>query len=131
MGFELTNLVVIGTDCTCSCKSKYHTITTTTVPAFVGNLSWIVMGTFWKNHLFDQIRRCWRYLSIVYLLIKDILIECKHMKEVKSLKPWWRFIWFGQILKFDAFFIWVPFHIAFMRKFKKKEINYSLSLKTK
>ena len=30
-GFEFT-IVVIGTDCTCSCKSKYHTITTTTAP---------------------------------------------------------------------------------------------------
>jgi hypothetical protein len=29
-GFELTTLVVPGTDCTCSCKSNYHTITTTT-----------------------------------------------------------------------------------------------------
>jgi len=29
-GFELTTLVVIGTDCTCSCKSNYHMITTTT-----------------------------------------------------------------------------------------------------
>ena len=27
-GFELTMLVVIGTDCTGSCKSKYHTIMT-------------------------------------------------------------------------------------------------------
>ena len=31
--FELTTLVVIGTDCICSCKSNYHTITATTVPA--------------------------------------------------------------------------------------------------
>ena len=30
--FELTTFVVIGTDCTCSCKSNYHTITTTTAP---------------------------------------------------------------------------------------------------
>ena len=30
MGVELTNLVVIDTDCICSCKSNYHTITTTT-----------------------------------------------------------------------------------------------------
>ena len=30
-GFELTTSVVIGTDCIeCSCKSNYHTITTTT-----------------------------------------------------------------------------------------------------
>jgi nitrate reductase gamma subunit len=31
-GFELTILVVIGIDCTGSCKSNYHTITTTTAP---------------------------------------------------------------------------------------------------
>jgi len=30
--FKLTTLVVIGTDYTGSCKSKYHTITTTTDP---------------------------------------------------------------------------------------------------
>jgi hypothetical protein len=29
-GFELTTLVVIGTDYTGSCKSNYHAITTTT-----------------------------------------------------------------------------------------------------
>jgi hypothetical protein len=29
---RLTTTVVIGTDCTCSCKSIYHTIKTTTVP---------------------------------------------------------------------------------------------------
>ena len=33
MGFELTTLVMIGTDCTGSYKSNYHTITTTTAPA--------------------------------------------------------------------------------------------------
>ena len=31
-GFELTTLVVIGTDCISSCKFNYHTITTTTAP---------------------------------------------------------------------------------------------------
>jgi hypothetical protein len=31
-GFELTNLVVTCTDCTCSCKSNYHTIITMTAP---------------------------------------------------------------------------------------------------
>ena len=31
-GFELTTLVVIGTDCIGSCKSNYHTITATTAP---------------------------------------------------------------------------------------------------
>ena len=28
--FELTTLIVIGTDCTSSCKSNYHMITATT-----------------------------------------------------------------------------------------------------
>ena len=32
VGFELTTLVVIGTDCIGSCKSNYHMITTTTTP---------------------------------------------------------------------------------------------------
>ncbi len=32
VGFELTTLVVIGTDCTGSCKSNYHMITITTAP---------------------------------------------------------------------------------------------------
>jgi hypothetical protein len=32
VGFEHKNVMVIGTACTCSCKSNYHTITTTTVP---------------------------------------------------------------------------------------------------
>ena len=31
-GFELTTLVVIGTDCTGSCKFNYHNITYTTTP---------------------------------------------------------------------------------------------------
>jgi hypothetical protein len=31
-GFELTTLVVIGIDCTGSCKSYYHTIMTTMAP---------------------------------------------------------------------------------------------------
>ena len=34
-GFELTTLVVIGSDCTGSCKSNYHMITTTTVRPIV------------------------------------------------------------------------------------------------
>ena len=36
-GFELTMLVVIGTNCIGSCKSNYHTITTTT-------FSWFCLG---------------------------------------------------------------------------------------
>ena len=37
-GFELTTLVVIGTDCIGSFKSNYHTITTTTAPVDIKTL---------------------------------------------------------------------------------------------
>jgi hypothetical protein len=33
-GFELTTLVMIGTGCTGSCQSNYHTITTTMMDSF-------------------------------------------------------------------------------------------------
>ena len=36
VGFELTMLVVIVTDCTGSCKSNYHTITRMTAPNSIG-----------------------------------------------------------------------------------------------
>ena len=36
-GFELSTLVVIGTDCIGSCKSNYQTITTMTVPSLIGS----------------------------------------------------------------------------------------------
>ena len=35
VGFEITTLVVIGADCTGSCKFNYHTIATTTVPIYI------------------------------------------------------------------------------------------------
>ena len=44
-GFELTTLVVIGTDCTGSCKSNYHMITTTTAPINIEKRK----KTFWKK----------------------------------------------------------------------------------
>ena len=37
--YELKTLVVIGTDCIGSCKSNYHTITTTTAPKNTSNIS--------------------------------------------------------------------------------------------
>jgi hypothetical protein len=37
-GFKLPTLVVIGTDCTSSCKSSYHMIMTTTTPIKMYNL---------------------------------------------------------------------------------------------
>jgi len=42
-GFELTTLVVIDTDCICSCKSNYDMFTTTTSPLHVVSLRFYYM----------------------------------------------------------------------------------------
>ena len=45
MKFELTTLVVIGTDCIGIYKSNYHMITTTMAPAyFEGMLNYEIIG---------------------------------------------------------------------------------------
>ena len=41
-GFELTTLMVIGTDCTCSCKSNNHTIA---VPKML-YMDWVVLCVY-------------------------------------------------------------------------------------
>jgi hypothetical protein len=46
--FELTTLVVIGTDCTGSCKSNYHRITTTTAPSKCKKYFYFTMFTQWN-----------------------------------------------------------------------------------
>jgi hypothetical protein len=56
-GFQLTTLEVIGTDCTDSCKSNYHTITTTMARILCGSIEWynprtICFSLSKKNHLF-------------------------------------------------------------------------------
>jgi len=45
LGFELTPLVVIGTDYIDSCKSNYHTITTTTAPQMSIDVLTIYLNT--------------------------------------------------------------------------------------
>jgi hypothetical protein len=49
MGFELTTLVVIGTDCTGSCKSNYHTIKTTTAPNLVEAVAGRNLSSKWHR----------------------------------------------------------------------------------
>ena len=44
--FELTTSVVVGTDCICSCKCNYHTITAMTAPVYL-----MGGGTFWWPHV--------------------------------------------------------------------------------
>jgi hypothetical protein len=54
LGFELTTLVVIGTDCTDSCKFNYHT--TTTAPI----MEVITLIDITEVHLFIYIFFCYR-----------------------------------------------------------------------
>ena len=70
-GFELTTLMMIGTDCTCSCKSNYHTITTTTTPpknkqsplSSNHNLKeYILSFTMWQNFPW--------YLSVIVVCLE-------------------------------------------------------------
>jgi hypothetical protein len=60
-GLELTTLAMIGTDCTGSCKSNYHTITTTTSPSV-----WCVhqsKGNNSKKLYYYE----WHYKSVAFL----------------------------------------------------------------
>jgi hypothetical protein len=64
--FELTTLVVIGTDCTGSCKSNYHAITITTapsifccssgVPTFFPNMNFYLLIFFFYSCQLSQSR---------------------------------------------------------------------------
>ena len=56
-GFELTTLVVIGTDCIGSCKSNYHTITTTMAPMWniVYGSTKILQKHIITNHDYDEL----------------------------------------------------------------------------
>jgi hypothetical protein len=66
-GFELIMLVVMGTDCTGSCKSNYHTITTTTAPIFNEILfhwhyhdwTWLLCVQNWNLHNTRMHFQCW------------------------------------------------------------------------
>ena len=67
VGLKLTTLVKIGTDCIGSCKSNYHTITTTTSPA------------------------CQKIVWTDNVLIKSYLYNCvmKWLFHNLFLKPYW------------------------------------------
>ena len=56
-GFELTTLEVIMTDCIGSCKSNYHSITTTPLVR--------KKRTCWGSYKQQYIRSCWWWQSIV------------------------------------------------------------------
>ena len=75
MGFELTTLVVIGTDSTGSCKFNYYMITTMTAPQKIG-----------KPNGLNKHDKC--AFNVDHLTISDIMTSgLASQAEVKSLSP--------------------------------------------
>ena len=68
-GFVFTTLVMIGTDCTGSYTSNFHTITTTTDPLFVW--SWLHAWTSNDKYVIRSIHFVFRYIlqSLVTILM--------------------------------------------------------------
>jgi hypothetical protein len=78
VGFELTALVVINTDCTGSCKFNYHTITTPTSPVHLEDEN---------NHTISTV------LAPVLAQPVSSRIRIVHVKIAKSLeKLRWRLL---------------------------------------
>jgi hypothetical protein len=72
--FELTTSVVIGTDCIGSCKSNYHTITTTTAPCLgLGNVF----------HLICHLQQYFSHISLVSVFIEG-------NRSFRGKLPTWR-----------------------------------------
>ena len=58
LGFELTKLVVIGTDCISSYKSNYYTITTTKAPCIGKTIIRNISNTLILTMLFGRLNKC-------------------------------------------------------------------------
>jgi hypothetical protein len=78
-GFKLTTLVVIGTDCIGSCKSNYHTITTTTaslIPKW-----WLTPSSlFYRTNIIHIRKFVARRLNILCIKLNILLVPGKHMQ---------------------------------------------------
>ena len=110
--FEFTTLVVICTDCTGSCKSNYHTITTTTA------LTWLVIFLYFTSRSLPLVLSnmylnnffIYFWSSAIYCQDKSSRNECcfkhfnrgnddtqsnnhlcfyKEKKPIMSTKKWW------------------------------------------
>jgi len=81
-GFELTTLVVIGTDCIGSFKSNYHTITTTMAPISVKRWQIIIVNTTKrKTMIFQNIILPDTYLKKSYDFLVNIIGSKRSFKE--------------------------------------------------
>jgi hypothetical protein len=84
-GFELTTLVLIGTDCTGSCKSNYHTITT----APILHHSNIYIPLYSYNKIPAILRHPVRNIDTAGNRHKQNSRFCKEIRE-DNFRFWWR-----------------------------------------
>ena len=73
-GFELTTLVVIGSDCIGSCKSNYHAITTTTTSVFKQSFG---QEPLLRLHLYDVLFSIMFDIISLFVLC-TISFLCRH-----------------------------------------------------
>jgi len=88
VGFELTTLMVIGTDCTGSCKSNYHTITATVAPGVYKEEveSDIKKGTFLTTE-----NSKWMILKNQKLLLCSLNFHVLH--QIILIYLWLKLLW--------------------------------------
>ena len=79
-GFELKPLVVIGTNCTGSCKSNYHTTRTTTAPG-VFRIKLVYSSTILKRFQFwfSQLQ------FLLCIIHRQVILSRLHLKFKKKL----------------------------------------------
>jgi len=99
-GFELTTLVVIGTDCTCSWKSNHHTITTTTAPnACQFNFLWHLKKIKWSWNKYYIVFIAWLVFNAnkssissiscrACLVLKQEVHQCEMCMNIHWLINW-------------------------------------------
>jgi hypothetical protein len=75
-GFELTILVVIGTDYTGSCKSNYHAITATTVPDSLKNTDLCCIYLFCFSTILYFVIAASGNTYYIYIFTNDVRILC-------------------------------------------------------
>ena len=81
-GFELTTSVMISIDCTGSCKSNYHTITTTTAPSVLCSVDYCLCFFFWPLYC----------LSFDLLLLITPLVSSDYLYCIFWLPLWYLLI---------------------------------------
>jgi hypothetical protein len=75
-GFELTTSVVIGSDFIGSCKSNYHTITTTTAPKYKWKLRKV------KYHVFSNKREILINITLLVCHVKKFIRRVERVKYI-------------------------------------------------